>query len=153
MTQQIVVGVDASPPSVDALRRAVEEARWRDAPLEVVYVFSPPEPVAAWPVLPEHGSDKVDIEAERRKAHERLDAWLKEVEVDLSGVEVTAVVVADKKPSRVLVERSGDAELIVVGSRGRGGFAGLRLGSVSEQVTRHALCPVLVVREHERAKK
>ena len=153
MTQRIVVGVDASPPSVDALRRAAEEARWREAPLEVVYVFSPPEPVAAWPVLPEHGSDQADIEGERRKAHERLEAWLKEVDADLSGVEVTSAVVADKKPSRVLVERSGDAELIVVGSRGRGGFAGLRLGSVSEQVTRHALCPVLVVREHERTQK
>jgi nucleotide-binding universal stress UspA family protein len=53
---------------------------------------------------------------------------------------------AHRRPAKALVDRAAEADLVVVGSRGRGGFAGLRLGSVSEQVTRHAQCPVLVVR-------
>jgi nucleotide-binding universal stress UspA family protein len=57
------------------------------------------------------------------------------------------VAVVDRRPSRAIVERSRHADLVVVGSRGRGGFAGLKLGSVSEQVTRHAKAPVLVIRE------
>ena len=144
--KRILVGVDASPPSVEALRRAVEEARARDAKLEVVYVFAPPEQVTAWPVPPDMGEDQPDVEGERKKAEERLGKWLEEIDVDLSGIDVDWTVIADRRPSRALVERSADADLIVVGSRGRGGFAGLRLGSVSEQVTRHAHCPVLVVR-------
>ena len=144
--KRIVVGVDASPPSVEALRRAVEEAQARDGTLEVVYVFTPPDPITAWPVPPDMGEDEVDVEAERQKAEERLGQWLEGIDVDLSGVEVEWTVIADRRPSRALVERSADADLMVVGSRGRGGFAGLRLGSVSEQVTRHAHCPVLVVR-------
>jgi nucleotide-binding universal stress UspA family protein len=145
--KRIVVGVDASPPSVEALRRAADETRWRDdGKLEVVYVFAPPEPTAAFPVVPDRGADTIDLEAERSKAEERLGEWLKEVDVDLADIDVEWAVLADRKPSRALVERSDGAELVVVGSRGRGGFAGLRLGSVSEQVTRHAHCPVLVVR-------
>jgi nucleotide-binding universal stress UspA family protein len=75
-----------------------------------------------------------------------LARWLEELDVDLADVKVEWSVIADRRPARALIERSGDADLVVVGSRGRGGFAGLRLGSVSEQVTRHAQCPVLVVR-------
>ena len=153
MEQRIVVGVDASSHSVEALRRAVDEARWRGGALHVVHAFAPPEPVAAWPVMPEHGTDTVDVEGEREKANERLGKWLEELDIDLAGVDVEWSVVADKKPSRALVDASADADLIVVGSRGRGGFAGLRLGSTSEQVTRHAQCPVLVIREKEKAKR
>jgi nucleotide-binding universal stress UspA family protein len=145
---RILVGVDASPASVEALRRAVEEAKWRDATLEVVHVFQPPEQVTAFPVLPERGTDRApDIEALRQKASDQLGAWLEDIEVDLSDIEVEWSVLAERKTAHALIERSKDADLVVVGSRGRGGFAGLRLGSVSEQVTRHARCPVLVVRE------
>jgi nucleotide-binding universal stress UspA family protein len=149
--QRIVVGVDASPPSVEALRRAAEEARARSARLEVVYVFAPPEPMSAWPIPPDYGEVEMDVEAERSRAEERLGAWLEEVDVDLADMDVEWSVIADRKPAHALVERSAEADLIVVGSRGRGGFAGLRLGSVSEQVTRHAHCPVLVVRAKSKA--
>ena len=148
---RILVGVDASPASVEALRRAAEEARWRDATLEVVYVFPPPEPWAAFPVPVERGDDQADVEGERDKAREQLRKWLDETGVDTSDLTVEWTVEADKRPSRVLVERSKGADLLVVGSRGRGGFAGLRLGSVSEQVTRHAESPVLVVRTQDKA--
>lgn len=144
---RILVGVDTSPPSVEALRRAVEEARWREASLEVVYAFAPPEPMAAFPVPVERGSDRRDVEGEREKASQKLTEWLEGLDIDFSGVSLEVSVVADRKPSRALVERSPEADMIVVGSRGRGGFSGLRLGSTSEQVTRHARCPVLVVRE------
>lgn len=142
---RIVVGVDASDASVEALRRAAEEARWRDATVEVVYAFTPPQAWAAFPVPVERG-EEADVDAEQRKAEEQLREWLDDTDVDLSGIEVASTVVADPRPSRALVDRSKDADLVVVAARGRGGFAGLRLGSVSEQVTRHAHCPVLVVR-------
>lgn len=148
---RILVGVDASPASVEALRRAAEDARWRDATLEVVYVFQPPEQVTAFPVLPEHGTDRApDVEKLRAEASERLGTWLEETDVDLSGIEVEWTVLAERKTAQALIERSKDADMVVVGSRGRGGFAGLRMGSTSEQVTRHARCPVLVVRDSTR---
>ncbi len=145
---RILVGVDASPASVEALRRAAEEAKWREATLEVVYVFQPPEQITAFPVLPERGKDRApDIEELRNQASDQLGTWLKETDVDLSQIEVEWSVLAERKTAHALIERSKDADLVVVGSRGRGGFAGLRLGSTSEQVTRHARCPVLVVRD------
>lgn len=148
---RILVGVDASEASVDALKRAAEEARWRDASLEVVYIFEPEQHVTAFPVLPERGSDKIpDLEEQRKNATESLGKWLDDVDIDFDGIEVEHSVLAERKIAQALINRSKDADLVVVGSRGRGGFAGLRLGSVSEQVTRHAKCPVLVVRESTR---
>ena len=144
--KRILVGVDASQHSLDALRQAVEEARLRGGTLEVLYAFEPPDSTTAFPILPEMGENHADVEVMRQHANDQLGAWLDETGVDLSDLEVTWTVVPDRKPSRALIERSADADLVVVGSRGRGGFAGLRLGSVSEQVTRHAQCPVLVVR-------
>ena len=149
MMNRILVGVDASPASVEALRRAAEEARHYGATIEVLYAFDPPEHVSAFPVLPERGKDKVDIAQAKEEANERLGEWLAEVDVPMEGLNVEWTVVADQRPTRALVERSKDADLVVVGSRGRGGFGGLRLGSTSEQVTRHAHCPVLVTRPKE----
>ena len=147
---KILVGVDASDASIEALRRAAEEARWRDASLEVVYVFSPPQHVTAFPVLPDRGADQADVEDRRARATKDLGAWLDEIDVDLSDLKVEWSVMASHKTASALIEQSKDADMVVVGSRGRGGFAGLRLGSTSEQVTRHARCPVLVVRDSTR---
>ncbi len=145
---RILVGVDTSDASILALKRAAEEARLRDATLEVVYVFQPPEQITAFPVPPEKGKDeRRDLEEVRKEYTEKLGTWLDEVAVDLDDINVEWSVLADKRPSRALVERSREADLVVVGSRGRGGFGGLKLGSVSEQVTRHAKAPVLVIRE------
>ena len=147
---RILVGVDASPASVDALERAADEARLRDATLEVVHAFNPPDQTTAFPVIPEKGADRADLEAERDKANDKLGAWLKDSQVDLSDLEVEWSVLANKRAAEVLIDRSKDADLVVVGARGRGGFRGLLLGSTSEQVTRHARCPVLVVRRSTR---
>lgn len=144
---RILAGTDASDSSVEALRRAAEEARMRGATLEIVHVFSPPEQVTAFPVPPEHGKDhKEELEEARQRFTDQLGTWLDEIDVDLSDLNVEWSVIADRRAARALVERSRDADLVVVGSRGRGGFGGLKLGSVSEQVTRHAKAPVLVIR-------
>lgn len=146
--RRILVGVDASEHSVQALRHAADEARRRDAVLEIAYVFDPPEQVTAFPVPPEKGRDRaVDVEERRAREEEQLGDWIDATGVDLSDLEVEWTVTADRRPSRALIERSADADLVVVGSRGTGGFIGLKLGSVSEQVTRHAKAPVLVIRE------
>lgn len=147
--QRIVVGVDSSDPSIEALRYAADEARQHGAALEVVYAFEPPEKIAAFPAMPDKGRDKRDVEGAKKKADKELGDWLEKVDVDLSDLEVTWTVVPDTRPSRAMIERSEDADLLVVGARGTGGFRGLRLGSVSEQVVRHARCPVLVTRKRE----
>lgn len=145
---RILVGVDASKGSIEALRYAADEARMRSAVLEVMYVFDPPEQVTAFPVPPTKGRDLgATLEEKRSRARQDLGRWLDDIDIDFEGIDVEWSVLADRRPSRALVERSANADLVVVGSRGHGGFAGLKLGSVSEQVTRHAKAPVLVIRE------
>lgn len=144
---RILVGVDASSGSVEALRRAADEARLHGATLEVLYAFEPPEQIAAFPVLPERGKDRRNLEQAEQEANRRVGQWLEDLDVKLSDIDVRWSVVPDQRPARALIDRSADADLVVVGARGRGGFRGLRLGSVSEQVARHSHSPVLVTRQ------
>jgi nucleotide-binding universal stress UspA family protein len=81
----------------------------------------------------------------RRQAEELLDGLLGDLEGTVEGIEVRRIVVEDRHPAECLVERSEDADLVVVGSRGRGGFSSLLLGSVSHAVVLHGRCPVVVV--------
>ncbi|MEH0985617.1 universal stress protein [Micromonospora sp. CPCC 205556] len=131
----VVVGVDESEPSRVALRFAVEHAARREAPLRVVRVSEPPGRA------PDHD---VEVEAARERAAVR-DAVARCRE-DFPDVAVT-VDVTPGNPAAVLVEASRDAQLMVVGSRGRGGLRGMLLGSVSQQLLQHAHCPVAVARE------
>ena len=139
----IVVGVDGSPGALKALAFAIEEARLRHASLRAVLAWAVPF-VADVPsgLLP---SLLADLRDDAEKA---LDEALSEV--DTSGVEVERVVV-EGPAGGALVEASRDAELLVVGSRGRGGFRGLLLGSVSQQCAHHAACPVVIVPSQETA--
>jgi nucleotide-binding universal stress UspA family protein len=133
---RIVVGVDGSDLARAALRFAVDEARLRGATLEVVtawyepYVAPTMATVAVDPTLLEEGADKT------------LDAAVDGI--DTSGVEIRRSI-RRGRPAEALLEAARDADLLVVGSRGRGGFTGLLLGSVSQQVVHHATCPVVVV--------
>jgi nucleotide-binding universal stress UspA family protein len=139
----IVVGVDSSEGAKAALRFALEEAKLRQATLRVVHTWqfgyigvSGLEGFS--PVL---GADLGDL---RRTAELALDAVLHEVAPGRNGVLVERHVV-EGAPATVLVDESERADLLVVGSRGHGGFAGLLLGSVSQQCAHHAACPVVIV--------
>lgn len=88
------------------------------------------------------------IEAEAGHARALIDAMLGEF-AGAAAVEVTPRAIADAHAAEALVDAAADAQLLVVGSRGRGGFAGLLLGSVSQQCVTHARCPVVVVRSPE----
>lgn len=134
--QRILVGIDGSTESREALIWAAQEARFRDATLEVVHAWDAPwnywSGVAAKPM-------DVDVEAVQRElVAEELKA------ADLDGVDLETTITNDI-PARAIIDKSDSADLVVVGSRGRGGFTGLLLGSVSEQVVRHSKCPVVVI--------
>jgi nucleotide-binding universal stress UspA family protein len=141
----IVVGVDDSEGAKVALRFALEEAKLRQATLRAVHAwqFGGTSGIeGAYPVI---GADRSDL---HRAAEAALEAAVEEVVSERGEVEVERRVVEGAAAS-VLVDESRDAELLVVGSRGRGGFAGLLLGSVSQQCAHHAACPVVIV-PHQR---
>jgi nucleotide-binding universal stress UspA family protein len=142
MSRRIVVGIDGSEAAAAALRWAVEEARIRGSRLEVVHGWHVPS-FLALPVAP---SD-VSREALQEAAERLIGEAIKEANVD--DIDVEPVAVGAPGPM-ALIERSKGADLLVVGARGSGGFRGLRLGSVSEQVVHDAHCPVVVVHGEER---
>jgi nucleotide-binding universal stress UspA family protein len=138
---RIVVGVDGSNCSSDALRWALGEARLRGASLRAVYVWRMPTfvPSGFAPVaLP-------DRAALRAAARKRLDKLVEEVAGDAADIRIERKAV-EGTASQVLVQEAEGANLLVVGSRGHGGFAGLLLGSVSQQCAAHATCPVVIIR-------
>jgi nucleotide-binding universal stress UspA family protein len=132
---RVVVGVDGSEHSATALEWAVEEARLRGASLEVVHAWDVPY-AAEFTLV----GDAYD--AAQRGAEELVDQML--VAAGLEPDDVVRTVV-QASPVLALTDAAVGADLVVVGSRGRGGFAGLLLGSVSHQVSRHAEAPVVVV--------
>jgi nucleotide-binding universal stress UspA family protein len=136
----VVVGIDGSPASRHALLFAADEARQRGADLQVVTSFDVPD--ILWPG---HGPamTPVDdrVEMAKRAARKVVDSELP----DQSDLNIH-VVATTSPPTVALVERSAGADLLVVGSRGHGGFRGLIMGSVSLQCVLHARCPVAVVR-------
>ncbi len=146
--QRIVVGVDGSAGSRAALRWASEKAELRDAELEAVMARMPPLPMALFGP----GSTPIptttaplDLEARARKSEETLQQILREV----FGAQLPSRLTwhfQEGHPVGVLLARTADADLLVVGARGEGGFSGLLTGSVSEQCVRHAACSVVVVR-------
>lgn len=139
MAPRIVVGIDRSEEAAAALRWACEEARLRGASLDVVHAWT--LPFAGDPV----GRTAADPRAFLHAATHLVASVVAETLGDHPGVEVTEVVV-NGDAATALVDRAGGADLLVVGSRGHGGFAGLLLGSVSHKVAAHAPCPVAVVR-------
>jgi len=138
---KIVVGVDGSPGSRAALRWAHEEAQLREATLEVVTVWQFPMMTS----LPAFGAmpppDDLSSDAERML----LQTLSEEGVASTHDLPVTTVV-AEGAAAPALIEAAADADLLVIGSRGHGGFTGLLLGSVSQQCASHASCPVVVVR-------
>lgn len=134
----IVVGVDGSPESGTALEWAIDEARQRQARLNVVHAF--PALVSFFGSTAHEYYPQVE-----KEAREQFDAILAAAP-PMDGLDVTHTLVPGN-PAEVLVGESRGATMIVVGSKGRGGFRGMLLGSVSTHCAQLAHCPVLVVRE------
>ncbi len=141
MSGPVVVGVDGSSAALGAVRLAAREAAQRHLPLRVVHAFIWPllrVPLGPSPIGPpegglRHEADRI-VEEAIRVARARGRA------VAVSGEVCTGAAAG------VLVEESRNASMMVLGSRGLGGFTGLLVGSVAVQVAAHAACPVLVVR-------
>lgn len=139
--QPIVVGVDGSEQSHHALAWAREEAGLRGIGVRATHVWAPPVPVSEFAAM----AAPVDLELYEKLAHRVVDDAVTEIGATAdSGVPVTPSVVRGY-PSTTLCELAEEADLLVVGSRGHGGFAGLLLGSVSHQCVHHATLPVAVV--------
>ena len=136
----IVVGVDGSENAVQALHFAIEEARIRGAELRAVSAWHVPPAVygAGW------APASTDLDEFRKLAEQSLRESVEEAGSTEAGIEVTFVV-REGHPVDLLVEESGDADLLVLGTRGLGGFKELLLGSVSQQCAHHASCPVVIV--------
>jgi len=132
---RIVVGVDGSPSSMEALRWAATQARLSDAVLEVVHARFARNVV----------SEMIEgAEADELSILERAITEARKVE---PTIEVVGRI-TDPPAAEGLVDASRDAELLVVGSRGLGGFKELTLGSVSDQCSHHAHCPIVIIRPH-----
>lgn len=156
----IVVGVDGSKQCVAALEWAADQARARNAVLHVVNVYRAHEDANPYDVggaggesgvaFQEHTAQKA---ADWRDEHNRHEEEQARTKVDRMVAElstrapddVTTATVASRKPARALLEAAQGADALVVGTRGRGGFAGLVLGSVSQQIAGHAPCPLVIV--------
>jgi nucleotide-binding universal stress UspA family protein len=143
----IVVGVDDSPSSMHALRWAIEEARLRSATLRVVSAWEFPFAPATNTTSAVHDDDDLlpQVPSLEQSALDELAMAVTEAGGDPKDAAVSMHVVHGS-PVRVLLDAAKDADLLVVGSRGRGGFTGLLLGSVSHECARRAACPVVVVR-------
>jgi len=137
----IVVGVDGSPGSRKALTWAAAEAADHQADLVVLNVWE-------HTLLPPAGSVSVSEryvpDPSQRTAEELLEVIKEELGED-PPVTVQPRI-KQGNPAQVLIEHSAEADLLVVGTRGHGGFRGLVLGSVSQHVAAYATCPVTVVR-------
>ena len=139
--ERIVVGVDGSDGAAAALHWAVEEAALRGAALVAVLVWSYLE-------QPALGEQAFRPDFDEHLARESLAAMVEKAVGTSPAAPIELLVVCDL-PARGLLAAAEGADLLVVGARGLGGFRGLRLGSVSDQVVRHAPCPVVVIRVPE----
>lgn len=138
----IVVGVDGSPGAAMALDWAIGEARIRRDRLVLVHVWHVPASVSASEALIATADWTVLEEAARQVLHASA-ARVLDQGADMA-VEVEEVLVQDQA-ARALLRLARGADLLVLGTRGRGGFKGLLLGSVSQAVSHHAPCPVVIV--------
>jgi nucleotide-binding universal stress UspA family protein len=143
---RIVVGVDGSDASYDALRWARREALAHHASLNVVCAWAYP----IFGILPLPDESQI-TETLAENAHNVIRTMLDRVAAEQGGDVETHSTVAPAAPAAALLKVAEGADLLVVGARGFGGFAGLLLGSVSQQCVNHATCPVVVVhaRQHQ----
>ncbi|GGQ41050.1 universal stress protein [Streptomyces althioticus] len=140
---RIVVGVDGSPSSLEALRWAARQAALTGGTVLALTSWDYPQYHGALGWLPPSSGDEEALEA---RAREDLTRCVEET----LGAHPSVGVLEEVRygtPASVLLRAARDASLLVVGSRGLGGFAGLLLGSVAQHCVQYAACPVVVVRE------
>jgi nucleotide-binding universal stress UspA family protein len=140
--RRIVVGTDGSENSLSAVRWALREAAIRKVPVDVIHSwhFTPMIDPMGIAIIP----PTADMQAAAQKV---LAGVMSKVNADVKGVQVNELV-AQGSPATTLLHAGRDAEMLVVGRRGHGGFIGLMLGSVATQIVHHAPCPVVVVSAH-----
>ncbi len=149
MSRRLVVGVDGSETANVAVRWAAEEAKLRGATLELVAAWEIPMTDVGFGYGFAGLSDEM-LKGLVKNAEEMLETAAEEAREEAPGVEIETRAVQGQAAD-VLVSASGEADLLVVGSRGMGGFRELLLGSVSQQCAHHAICPVVVVRHVDQA--
>ncbi len=136
----IVVGVDGSEPSKDALRWAARQAQVTGARLRAVMAWEYPTSFGWAPPYP----TEFDPESDTHKA---LEATVEEA-LGADRPAAMETVVVEGHPAKVLLDAAKGADLLVVGCRGHGAFSGMLLGSVSQHCMTHASCPVMVIHGH-----
>jgi nucleotide-binding universal stress UspA family protein len=141
----IIVGIDGSPESDTAVNWAAHDAAIRRLPLTVVHVESPA--AATWSQAPILEESPEQQEAEGRSLLAHASAIARDAIADTAQIHITGELLSSSTPVPTLVDQSKDAELIVVGSRGRGALSRSILGSVSAGLIRHAHCPVALIRD------
>jgi nucleotide-binding universal stress UspA family protein len=141
---RIVVGVDGSPAADEALRWAVGQGKLTGIPVDVVMAWEYPAAAAGFGMAPV-GDYDVSFE---QAAEKTVAEAIADVADRASGVQVQGRAVFGN-PAAVLLDAARHADLLVVGSRGHGGFAGALLGSVSQHLVHHARCPVVIIRAHQ----
>ena len=144
---KVVVGIDDSDGARQALAWALAEARLRGATLHLIHAWSYTPPGGGYRNLagmPYTMMADVDLDDLRKSAELLLEETTKDATADASDVRIERDVIQGS-PSDALVGAVTEDDLLVVGSRGHGGFVGLLVGSVSQQCVHHAPCPVVVV--------
>jgi nucleotide-binding universal stress UspA family protein len=138
---RIVAGVDGSPSSIEALHWAVRQAELTGGTVDAVIAWQYPVAAGGLGWAPTSGLDDTDYS---ELAAKTLTAALAEVSPE-PAVPVRELVI-EGYPAQVLLDAAKDADLLVVGNRGHGGFADALIGSVSVRCLHHSSCPVVVVR-------
>ncbi len=139
----VVVGVDGSPSALDAVRLATIEARWRHCPLKIVHAFIWP-----WLNVPLGPLQEGPTDGGLRHDAERILAEAVAVARETGPSVSVGTDLITGSPASVLINAARDAELVVLGDRGLGGFSGLLLGSVAVQLAAHSPVPVLVCKNY-----
>ncbi len=140
--QPIVVGIDGSSGSIEALRWAAAEAKLRNAPLRAVLAWEYPYAYGGL-----SGVYVVPTEQIEKDSAATLETIIAQAIPDATAANAVERIIVPGHPSSQLIDQSKDAGLLVVGARGHGGFMGLLVGSTSDQVVKHAECPVVVIHE------